>query len=500
MPRRNAISVTESMLSMNARTVLPGFFQAVIFLLFLQTTASAQLSSQIQYAIDRSRAADAFWVVQVRDSSGALLEDLNGEKLVRPASNLKLVSSGAFLDKLGTDYQFETRLYGRGEQVGDRWRGDLVIRGSGDPSINGDFYEDPLFLFEKWFRVLAAMGIRHIDGNIVAWDGLFDDIPYPRGWEWDDLSYYYAPEINALSFNSNVVNLEVVADGEAGGTPRIQWFPFNTPYVEFVNEQLITPRTTSYNESYRRILGTNTILLRSTLPQGYYETEPLSVMAPSLYFIDTFSRYIEQSGIRFSGQLLTDSDFFSWSDENLVLIDTHTSEPLYRMVEWLNRESDNFFTEMLTKVLAVEEYDTQGSTELGLNVIKEFMHNAGFDTLSVMLRDASGMAPSTLLKASDLNRYMVTIQKEPWFSYLYESLSIGGVNGTLGHRFRNGSLRENFIGKTGFSSGVRSLSGYMRTESGKWLTVTVVTNNYTAPTSHVDWVHEQILEYLYNGY
>ena len=486
---------------MKATSFYRSIFLAVVVILMLQAIAYAQVSSQIEYAIERSRASNAFWVVQVRDSTGTLLEDLNGDKLVRPASNLKLVSSGAFLDKLGADYRFETRLYGRGEQVENRWVGDLIIQGSGDPSINGDFYNDPLFLFEKWFRLLESRGITRIDGNIIAWDGLFDDIPYPRGWEWDDLSYYYAPEISALSFNSNVVNLEVEADGEPGDVPRIQWFPFNTPYVDFVNEQVITPPTARYDESYRRVLGTNTIILRSTLPVGYYETEPLSVMAPSLYFIDTFSRYLEQSGIRFSGQLLIDSNYFNRADiKEMTLLDTHTSEPLYKLVEWLNRESDNFFTEMLTKVLAAEEYDTQGNTELGLTVIKEFMHETGFDTLSVMLRDASGMAPATLLKGSDLNQYLVNIQQEPWFSYLFESLSIGGVNGTLGHRFRNGSLKENFIGKTGFSSGVRSLSGYLQTSNGNWLTVTIVTNNYTSPTSQVDRVHEQILEYLYNGY
>jgi serine-type D-Ala-D-Ala carboxypeptidase/endopeptidase (penicillin-binding protein 4) len=473
---------------------------AAILVLLFQTGVRAQLSSQIQYAIDRSQASHAFWVVQVRDSSGGLLEDLNGDKLIRPASNLKLVTSGAFLENLGPEYRFTTTLHGRGEQVGDRWRGDLIIKGSGDPSINGDFYNDPLFLFEKWYQVLDSLGIRQIDGNIVAYDGLFDDIPYPRGWEWDDLSYYYAPEINALSFNSNVVNLEVIADGEVGGTPQIQWYPFNTPYVDFVNEQVITPRSTRYNESYRRILGTNTILLRSTLPQGYYETEPLSVMAPSLYFIDTFARYLGQSGIPVRGQLLTDSDYYSWSDQGLTLFDTHTSEPLYTMVEWMNRESDNFFTEMLTKTLAAELYNTQGTTELGLNVIREFMHSTGFDTLSVMLRDASGMAPANLVKASDLNQYLVNIQKKPWFSYLYESLSISGVDGTLGNRFREGELTENFYGKTGFSSGVRSLSGYLKAKSGQWLTVTIITNNYTVRTANVDWVHERILEYLYNGY
>ncbi len=476
-------------------------FCVLLSVLSARGAVYAQVSSQIEYIIDRSQANNAFWVVQVRDSSGNVLEDLNGDKLIRPASNLKLVSSGAFLENLGPDYTFQTVLYGRGYQDGDRWRGDLIIKGAGDPSINGEFYnDDPLFLFEKWYQVFDSLGITHIDGNLVAFDGMFDDVPYPKGWEWDDLSYYYAPEINALSFNSNVVNLEVRADGEIGSTPSIQWFPFNTPYVEFINEQVVTPSGTRFNESYRRILGTNTIILRSTLPRGYYETEPLSIMAPSLYFIDTFARFLNDAGIRVSGQLLVDNDYYSWSDEGLSVLDIHTSESVGRMVQWLNRESDNFYTEMLSKTMAAERFGVQGSTDLGLKVIKDFMHTTGFDTLSVSMRDASGMAPATLVKASDMNRYLITIQDKPWFDVLFESLSIGGMNGTLGHRFRNSSVNGNFYGKTGFVSGVRSLTGYLRTKSGNRIAVTIVTNNYTVRTAHVDWVHERVLDYLYNSY
>lgn len=477
------------------------FSAAVAVILFLSATPlKAQLSPEIGDMIDRSQASNAFWSIQVRDQDGTLLEDLNGDKLVRPASNLKLISSGAFFEILGPEYTFETRLYGRGEQLGDQWVGDLLIEGTGDPSISGDFYDDPLFLFEEWAQLFDSFGIREITGDIIAYDGLFDDVSYPRGWEWDDLTYYYAPEINALSFNRNVVDLEVVADGAVGSKPQIQWFPFNTPYVEFVNEQVITPQGTRFQESYRRVFGTNTIILRSTLPRGYYETEPLSVMDPSIYFIDTFRRYLEQGGITVSGQLRVESDFYTWNTDGLERLHTHQSVPLSDMVTVLNRESDNFVTEMLAKNIASETYNVQGSTELGLGLIRDFMQSAGFDTLSVSMRDASGMAPANLVKASDLNRYLIEVQSREWFPHFERSLAVGGVNGTLGHRFRSRSFNGRFYGKSGFMSGVRALSGYLDTGSGNRLAVTIVTNNYAVRTAHVDWVHERILEHLYYSY
>jgi len=477
------------------------FTGLILMILSLQTrSAVSQDISPIQKLISNSAASSSFWSYQVRDADGAILEEYNGDYLIRPASNLKLVTSAAYLDRLGADFQFETVLYGSGLQEENQWSGDLYIRGAGDPSINGEVYDDPLFLFQHWFSTLDSMGIEVIEGNIVGHEGFFDDIPYPRGWEWDDLSYYYAPEISALSFNQNVVDLEVRADGRPGSRPSITWFPFETPYVRFINEQRITPENTSFDESYRRELGSNTIYLRSTLPVGHYETEPLSIHNPSLYFIDTFKRYLQLMGIRVKGQLLVSDEPMDWGNESLTEIDRHRSKPLHTMVNHLNRESDNHYAEMLLKTMVAEEFGVPGSTELGLEMVKEFMNEHGFDTTAVELRDASGMAPATLVKTSDLNSFLTDIQDKPYFDQYYNSLSVAAQNGTLKNRFYNSNIANNFYGKTGFMSGVRSLSGYLNTESGKRVIVTIATNNYTVKTAVVDRVHQQILDFLYSRY
>lgn len=485
---------------MKFRALLPAFISFLLLISF-SPGVQAQVSNSILTLIENSRADNALWAVQVRDSDGSVLESYNADKIVRPASNLKLITAGAYLDILGPDYKFTTRLYGEGRQIQDEWSGDLVVEGSGDPSISGTFYRnDPLFLFEEWTELLIDKGIKKINGNLIGHSGLFDDVPYPEGWEWSDLSFYYAPEISALSFNGNVVDLEVVADGPVGSTPEIQWFPFNTPYVEFVNEQQISSRGSEYDESYRRVLGTNTIILRSTLPQGYYETEPLSVLEPAYYFMDTFKRYLQKRGIEVTGQIFIDRNYHFQSENGMQLLDEHQSEPLHELIQWMNRESDNFYTEMFLKKIAAEVYDVQGSTELGLEIMKSYMHDMAFDTTQVNLKDASGMAPATLLRANDLNQYLLKVQQKEYFPYLFESLSVGGLNGTLSYRFRNSPVMGNFYGKTGFVTGVRSLSGYLDTQSGQQLIVSIFTNNYTARTSHVDLIHQRILEYLYSAY
>ncbi len=498
MKSRN-ISTTDSQ-KMNLMPAIRLFILSAILSWYVAPPAYAQEVDPILDLIQQSDAATSFWSYQVRNPDGRIIEEFNGEHLIRPASNLKLVTSAAFLDLLGPDYTFETTLFATGSAIENRWEGDLYIRGTGDPSINGEAYDDPLFLFRQWAEVFDSLGIDTIEGDIIAHDGFFDDVPYPRGWEWDDLSYYYAPEISALSFNFNVVDLEVIADGEPGTVPSITWFPFETTYVEFINEQRVTPANTSYDESYRRELGRNKIYLRSTLPRGMVETEPLSVPNPSLYFIDTFRKFLGREGITHRGNLRTMAEPVSWQEGSFTKLHEHRSKPLYTMIQWMNRESDNLYTEMLLKVVAAEKFKVPGSTELGLEAVKDFMQNHGFDTTAVTLRDASGMAPATLLKTSDLNRFLVEIQSESYFDRFYNSLSVGGQNGTLSFRFGGGNLNGNFHGKSGFLSGVRSISGYLTTREGNRLIVTIATNNYTVRTSSVDRIHEQILEYLYSRY
>lgn len=460
-----------------------------------------EVSRGIEELIESSRAADALWAVSVRDSSGQVLAGYNAEKIVRPASNLKLLTSAMILDELGSDYRFKTRMFGYGTQRGDVWDGDIIIEGRGDPSISGRFYNDHRFyVFEQFFNVLDSLGIRTIEGNLIGNNAFFEENPYPKGWNWDDLSFYYGVEIDALSFNNNAVDLQVYAQGEVGQAPRIHWFPFDTDYVEFINEQIITPPNTTYDEYYRRLMGTNTILLRSRLPQNYYEEESLSVNNASLYFMDTFKKYLESGGVEISGRISVDGQPRDWDREGYAKLYEHRSVPLSELLKEINKESSNFYTEMLFRTAAAERFNVAGNTSLGRNLVKRFADEMQVDTTRMEITDASGMSPSTLLKADEFSRYLAEMQHHPEFDTFFQSLSIGGVDGSLGYRFRDTPLVNRVFGKTGYVSGVRSLSGYLTAISGQRIVFSIFTNNYTSNTGYIDSVQEQIVEHLYKEY
>lgn len=457
--------------------------------------------SEIKETIEQSRANEAFWSVIVRDSTGNILEGYNYDKLVRPASNIKLLTSAMILDELGPDFTYSTKMYGMGTRVDSTWKGNILIRGSGDPSISGTFYnEDRFHVFDQFYQALDSLGIENIEGALIGNDSYFDQKAYPDGWSWDDLSFYYGVEINALSFNENAVDLRVYARNDIGEKPDIEWFPFDTDYVEFVNEQVITPPYSEYDESYHRIMGTNTILLRSSLPQNYVEKESLSILDAPRFFLDTFEKYLAHGGITLNQPLIVESHSRDWNSGRYKVLADHRSKPLSKLLEQVNKESNNFYTEMLLKTAAAEHYNTTGSTELGLSLVKKFAGDMGMNEDHLVMSDGSGLASSTLVSVSDLSTMLVKMQAHPYFDTYKNSLSVSGKDGTLEYRFRNTAIEGKLYGKTGYISGVRALSGYLTASSGRSLVVSVIVNNYTDATSYIDDIQERIIRKVYLTY
>lgn len=497
--------------SISAPGVLKSVCLGTLLLFWLSSTALsarhappadslAYLMGEIGRTINSSATKDAAWSVSVRDGTGRLLVDVDGQRQQRIASNSKLFVSAALLLELGPDFRYTTTIYGDGRLDEEGiWQGDLHIIGAGDPSINGHFYnDDPFYVFDVFLEQLRESGIQAVHGDIFGNEALFDEQPYPRGWEWDDLSYYYAPELSALSFNRNCVDLSVNANGKVGDTPEISWFPYDTDYVNFVNEQSITPAFMAYDESYQRILGTNTIMLRSTLPIGYLEEESLSVSQPTGFFLDSFQKHAEQQGMPIRGGLFTDRVLRERQDFELLA--RHVSEPLHKLLWRLNRNSDNFYAEMLTKTLSAVTFGPPGTTETGLEYVEQILQDKlRFDTRQLRLRDASGMASANVASANALSSLLQRMYRSPYNNIWMPGLALAGYNGTLENRFITSPALGRMYAKTGFSTGVRSLSGYLTASSGVVYSFSILTNNYTQSTAVVDGVHENIIALLYEA-
>lgn len=471
-----------------------------IFAFFISLILVPPLFAQtIADIIKEAPNKEVFWSVSIRDEQGNMLESIHAEKLIIPASNQKLLTTAAFLDEFGGAYRFQTNIYGDGELIDSIWHGDIIIRGSGDPTISGFLYDgDRYLVFRRFMEQLQDYGIQSISGNLIADVSLFDAQLYPKGWDWYDLSFYYGVQISPLSFNNNAIDLEVFADGEIGDTPRINWFPDSTDYVKLINKQVITHPNLKYDEYYRRDFGNNEITLASSLPQGYYETESLAIHNPPQFFLDAFANYLNNNGITFSGELLVEYE------ENvrtgMPVLASHQSPPVKEIVAWINKESDNFYTEMLLKTLAAHKYKQPGTFEDGIQLVRDFLAGQGIDTTYVIMNDGSGMAGGNFTQTAIISDMLWKMLSHPEKESYLSSMAIAGIDGTLAYRMRNQPLFNNFRGKTGYVSGVRTLSGYLRAQSGKRIIVSIAANHFAGKVRPVDLVQERILRYVFENY
>ncbi|MEP1305512.1 MAG: D-alanyl-D-alanine carboxypeptidase/D-alanyl-D-alanine-endopeptidase [Balneola sp.] len=484
----------------------------VVFLFLTVLIASETEAQGVEQLIQTLPNQEAFWSVTVVDDNGNKLENYNSDKLIIPASNQKLYTLATVLDRLGSDFRYTTNIYGDGELVDSIWIGNLIIKGSGDPSISGFLYEgDRYFVFKSFLEHLKAKGIKKYAGNISKNLDYFDGQVHPVGWDWYDLTFYYGVEIAALSFNNNAIDIEVFAEGLVGEKPTVKYFPNHYPVklsdtifdeidiISIDNQQIIIEENKKYDEKYLRKLGSNEIYLGSKLPQGYKEEESLSISDAGNFFTETFEVFLRRNGIISEDSSLLDIQYSSVLDSYPVLA-SHTSKPLSELVKWANKESDNFYTEMMLKTMAAEKQGVPGTFENGIKEVRDFLAEQGVDTNLVKMNDGSGLAMGNYTTSGNISKLLYSMKSHHEWDVFYDSFPVAGIDGSIAHRFKGTELYNNVRAKTGYVSGVRTLSGYMTTGSGREIIFSIATNHFAGKVSPVDNSHQQILQYLYEKY
>src|SRR5262245_15993247 len=156
------------------------------------------------------------WGVEVKSlDTGRVLYARNPRTLMMPASNMKILTLAAAAETLGWDYRFTTTLETAAPVEDGTLKGDLIVRGGGDPSINTRGKRADA-VFDEWASGLKAAGITRIDGGVIGDASAFDDRRLGQGWSWDYLQDGYAAPVSALEFNENVATLSIRPGAKAG--------------------------------------------------------------------------------------------------------------------------------------------------------------------------------------------------------------------------------------------------------------------------------------------
>lgn len=422
-------------------------------------------------------------------STGTVLYSRNEDLLFIPASNEKLLTTAAALYWLGSDFTYRTQVCAIGAVGTDSvLEGNLLIIGSGDPTFSETFGINPDSVFFSWAETLKALGVCRIRGSVVTDESLFDTERLGYGWDWHYLSYWYAAEVSALSYNDNSVQIDVFPGDSVGAIASVSLSPW-TSYTELTGTVLTSNPGTGASVGVRRAPSTNEICISGSLAvDEERKSFRVSVSDPALFFAHRFTEILKEDSIEVDGEpFVCDSTPF-----NANLFFSHYSPELESIIGVTNKGSENLSAEMLFKTMGVEVYG-EGTFESGALAVKSYLATIGVDTSRCFSVDGSGLSRRNLVSPRALVKLLranFTVEA------LTNSLPVSGSAGSLENRMEKGSFAGRVYAKTGTLDQTSALSGYVMALSGRPVAFALMTNHFAEEIGKVKSLEDEVCRAL----
>ncbi|MFL6231006.1 MAG: D-alanyl-D-alanine carboxypeptidase/D-alanyl-D-alanine-endopeptidase, partial [Pyrinomonadaceae bacterium] len=498
------------------------------------------LRARISDVLARPELAPAHFSIKVISlDTNVLVFEQDAGKMMSPASNMKLYTVSAALDRLGPDFRFVTSVYAdaKPDEKG-RIKGDLLIYGRGDPSYatrfagGGDYFKG---VDELAARVVAA-GVKRVDGNLVGDESYFTGAGLGAGWEWDDLQWEYGAPISALTVNDNAVDIFVkpgAAEGAAaivtagpaftgfplvfGGAADEQTLSRDASPLAVVNRVVTAAHGARREIKVERPLGQAYVEVSGTIPLGDAGwTESITTPRPALMFAAMLRAALQRQGVEIRGRTQTldararERLRLPFDAARLVEIARRESPSFSEIATQTLKPSQNLYTELILRTLGKQSPppsaastagaastvaaspaappsaqaaplpDRRTSAELGSATVRQFLREAGVrDVDHLSLVDGSGLARQDLVSAESTVELLTYMSRHRHAQIFYDALPIAGVDGTLRGRMKGTPAAGNLRAKTGTLSNVSSVSGYVTTAAGEHLVFSMMVNHYT---------------------
>ena len=163
----------------------------------------------------------------------------------------------------------------------------------------------------------------------------------------------------------------------------------------------------------------------------------------------------------------------------------------------VNKRSHNFYAEQLLLTLAAE-YGLAPTADEGVQVVNSTLSAMGISLDEFLMHDGSGLSRVNLISPNSVALLLRYMHKNSYFSYFFDSLPIGGIDGTLHRRMIETPAQGKVYAKTGYVGHVRNLSGYVTSRDGETFIFSILVNNYLIPTSAINLLQDRICIVLAN--
>ncbi len=381
--------------------------------------------------------------------SGKEVFEHNTQSGLAPASTQKVITATTAYQLLGKDFRYETTVGYSGKISNGVLDGDIIIRGSGDPTLGSWRYtatkED--IVIEDIVKALSRQGIHEISGHVLIDESMLDGEVIPDGWIWQDVGNYYGAGARSLNWRENQFELYLESGKDVGSPVKISGTkPAFVEGLQLVSDLKAGPVGSGDNAYIYLPMFEKNSHVRGTIPVNQSKfsisgTMPhpgtqLAITLEAVLKKKTFSEVVMENAAE-NATMYEANIPLPRDVQNIYKI---YSPMLDSICYWFLQKSINLYGEALLKTLG-KNFGKEGSTVEGVKVIQNFWKQQGIDDYALNIIDGSGLSPQNRVTADDLVKVLQFAKKQSWFKSFYEDLPVyngirmksGSINGVLSY-------------------------------------------------------------------
>ena len=427
-------------------------------------------------------------------TTGEVIDDYRSDKVVPPASVMKLLTTAACLEIMGPGFQFPTLLEHTGVIDNGVLRGDLYIRGGCDPSLG---WEGKTAFLTQWVKAVRAAGIKKIEGAVIADMTMLDGEAQNPGWLCEDAGNYYAPGIFALNYYGNTMNI-VLKSGEPGTVATVMKTEPQVYDIVFINR--IRCDRIQYDGAFVSGLPySKERYLTGAVPSnlGTFGVKG-DLPNPGLLLARHFTSRLREAGI----PVEKEADYMP--DYNPLLpkrkeIYTHYSDSLSELIKETNVNSNNLYAEALFRYLGTR-YTLPGTIHNSQDILRDYWRRRGVSVQNAIIKDGCGLAPQDAVSAKAFVQLLTIMYHSKNADAWINSLPVSGKSGTLTSLCPGTVLEGKIHAKSGTIAGTKNFAGYIDMPNGDTWAFAVLINSAPGKAKKIQNVIQQYLLDVYKNH
>jgi len=392
--------------------------------------------------------------------NGRVLAEHNSSKSMTPASIQKLITTGCAIEQLGPDFQFETEVYSSGEGVNGVLKGNIVVVGSGDPTLESRY--NAAKASEQFNSLLT--GVDKIDGQVIIDASHFTKHTTPRGWIWEDMGNYFGASPSAFMWKDNMLKV-VLRSGQVGSKAMLA-----KPYPNVDIEIEVTAAEGNKDDAWFFGSPQNEIIYaKGTIP-AHKASFPVKAAHP---FPE--NRFVRET---FPAKTPASISYTTYDLNGYQKFGSIKSPSLAEIAKQTNTHSINLYAEALN--IELDKSAHNKSVEGGIASIEAYAKGKRVSTKGTRFIDGSGLSPLNRTTAQFMVDFLGAMYRSEHYKVFYASMPIGGQTGTLKYYFKDSKATGNLRAKSGTMQGVRNYAGYVTNKYDETIAFCLLLNDYDA--------------------